>query len=156
MLAGIAGSAPFPHQLNVRQMITRRGLVRLVGALAFGFAAGLTLGYSFRSAGGFAGGLLYGLVVGLTLGLTDRSPQSITPGEVIRADGRYGLVFGMALGIVAGLALGLGVGLTVGPVGGFALGLDHPQIRGLRLACIGIATRKDRVQAKIVCRAVIR
>ena len=53
-------------------------------------------------------GVLFALVLGLLAGIGDTAPQALGPRDVIRADGCYGLVFGL----VAGLTFGLVAGLT--------------------------------------------
>jgi hypothetical protein len=42
----------------------------------------------------------------LAFRVAGESPQAVGPLEVIRADGRYGLVVGVAAGVAAGLAYG--------------------------------------------------
>ena len=89
----------------------------------FGLAAGLPTGLT--------PGLLAGLLTGLVFGTADNSPQATKPQEVIRADGSYGLVVGLAAGLVAGFAAALTAGLVFGFASAVVVGLVVGLVAGL-------------------------
>ena len=94
LVAAVAYLPPSPSRLAVRELTTRRGIRQ--------FAFWLVLGAVLGAAGGVA------------VGLQDSAPQVVGPRDVVRADGRYGLVVGVvvAVGVAAVLWAVLGVGLT--------------------------------------------
>ena len=99
LLAFAAGPAQSPSRLKVRQMAARRGLTRLAVGVGVGVGGGLTLGFALKSNGGFGYGIGSGLMLGIASGLAlamldDSSPQAIAPRDVIKEDGRYGLMMG--------------------------------------------------------------
>lgn len=143
----IAAFDPQPSQLKIRLLTTGRSLseraVGLASGLAIGLAFGLaclfTIVFVERLGAGQAVKLAVGFVVagcvslvvmGVLRWLVDSSPHALTPRDVIRADGYYGLTWGLTwgiaaalpLGIFGGLAFGLTVGLTYGLVYGLTSG----------------------------------
>ena len=124
---------PHPNRLRIRGLDTRRGRHNLAVGLVGGFALGLVLGLSLSlslSLGlasgitfGLASGAAFGLAGGSIFGLRDTSPQAVGPHDLIRADGRYGFVGGLALGLATALAYGLVNGLLTGCAVGLAVGL---------------------------------
>lgn len=138
LLAFAAGPAQSPSRLKVRQMAARRGLTRLAVGVGVGVGGGLTLGFALKSNGGFGYGIGSGLTLGIASGLAlamldDSSPQAIAPRDVIKEDGRYGLMMGgaaglalggpLALALVPGFRDGLPYGLVIALAGGLAFGL---------------------------------
>lgn len=127
----LAATAPSPHRLNARQLITQRGLLRFLLALASisvpllvsGLVPWRVFGTTFVSIFQPSGGLRTALAIGLALGIAggiiwgamDNSPQALGPREVIQADGRYGLTVGLPAGAVC-LLVG-------GSLGGFRYGV---------------------------------
>jgi hypothetical protein len=124
-----AGLSFSPDRLKVRQMTTRSVLahlgldfmvavtcwlvVGLVLGLVSWLAFGVTKGIAFGLAIGLGAGVVNGLVTGLTGALADDSPIAVGPRDVIRADGLYGLVLGLALSFVVAFLLVL-VGKFIG------------------------------------------
>jgi hypothetical protein len=143
LLAALACTVPSPKRLAVRQLTTLRGVRELVAGLAFGLTFGFAVGLAFGHLGrglayglavGLVLGLAFGLVLGLVFGLRDRSPQAVSPRDVIRADGRYGLALGLALGLAVGLAVGLAFGVALGVALGLAFGVAFGVAYGLAVA----------------------
>ena len=138
VLAATAWGSPSTGRATIRELTTSRGIGRLAFGLAGGLAGWLALWLATGSlAFGIAAGLVVGLAFGFVLGITDSSPRAIGPRDVIRADGLYELMVGIALGLAtgigvglaaglaAGIEVGLTVGLTLGLAGGFAGRLWH-------------------------------
>jgi hypothetical protein len=136
-LAATAGWSPSPKRLRLREVTTSRGIGRLTGGLAVGLTLGLTGGLAVGLTLGLTGGLAVGLAFGLTGAFVDSSPQAIGPRDVIRADGRYRLAFGLAVGLAGGLAGGLGGGLAGGLAGALTTGLTFGLAFGLTVGLTG-------------------
>jgi hypothetical protein len=140
LLMAVVASMPIsPKRLELRRLATLRGFRTFAGWGALGFAGWLVVGLALWLAGvvglgrglavGLAAGLPAGLGTGFLLGVEDRSPKALGPRDIIRADGRYGLmvvlIVGLALGFGAGFAYGPAVGLAASLTGGLAFGLGY-------------------------------
>lgn len=157
-----AGTDPSPHRLKARQMATRNGLFRLAGGFAgglavgalVGVAAGLALGVATGVAVGLVVGLVVGLATGLAFGLADKSPQALTPRNVISADRRYGLVFGLTIGVAGGVSGGLAFGLTSGVATGVAAGVAVGLTIGILADVVYLGAASMRYNVTVVIIAV--
>ena len=126
-----AGSAPHPHRLKARLIAAHR-ILRGASVWA-GLGAGLGAWLAAGPVVGLVSGLVTMLTLALIMGLDDSSAQALGPRDVIRADGRYGLVVAIMAGLAAGLVFGLAAGLGLGA------GLLAPESTpglGVRLALV--------------------
>jgi hypothetical protein len=73
----------------------------------------------------FAAILAFGFTEALASGMRDSSPQAVCPRDVIRADGRYGLILGLTAGVILGLAFGVVFGFAFGFTVGLTYGLAY-------------------------------
>jgi hypothetical protein len=102
IVAAFAGPARGPRRLRFREIATHRGLVRLAVSVAAGLGIGALIVLRTKGAVGIAGGLAtsapyvhFCQAAGFLMALGTNSPQAIGPRDVIRADGRYGLLYGL-------------------------------------------------------------
>ena len=98
--------SPEPHRLNIRQIRHTRGAAKLPWLAAFIISTLLNPSI-------------------LPHWLNDRSPLALSPRDVIRADGRYGLTLGLTLGLMTALGLEAQIGLAAGLVGGLTFAFIH-------------------------------
>ncbi len=161
-LAILAGFPPPPRRIKARQLTTRRGLKRFGSRFAAVFVGSLVIGlvlviasgdvrwFVVASVGGFVPGLVFGFVSGLEV----VSAQAVGPRDVIRADGRYGLVYGLIWGFAAGSGCGLLAMRAFGLVSGVAFGLVCWLAFGLAFGLAGGAGTWTRFHIAVVIAAI--
>jgi NACHT domain len=168
LLTFFAGYSISPSRLKARQIAGRRrelavGLaVGVAVGVVFGVAGGIVFALLARAGfrlvaiilGGLVGGLAFLLVGILASRLRDTSPQGLTPRDVIRADSRYGLVYGVALGIAGGIALGVATALDTGVAKGLVYGVAFGLALGIAFGLAQGAQAWTRYHICIVAIAV--
>jgi NACHT domain len=122
---------PSPRQLKIRKIITRRGLLRVAIGLGFGPLFVLEFFVLNKLSGqnptdglttALVAGIAFGLLMGMATGLLESAPKAVRPRDVIRTDGRYGLVVGIAFALL-GFIFTVPTGLRYGLLGALSFGL---------------------------------
>jgi hypothetical protein len=131
--AAVAARDPSANRLRSWRLLTPRQFTRLILYLTIGLAAGVgawcVVLFTGVSAGSLAAtdeavflpgtGLLIGLAAWLVAASRDTAPRRVGPRDIIREDGRYGFMIGLASGVVFGLLYGIQFGLYYGLIGVF-------------------------------------
>jgi NACHT domain len=121
-MAAFAALNRHPRRLNFREIATRRGILRLAVGLLPGLAFGVLIAIEDVGSFGIAGslalaaviGLIPGAAAGLILGIGSSSPQAVSPRDIIRKDGRFGLVYGLTFGLLGALLYVLTISFDAG------------------------------------------
>jgi NACHT domain len=104
-----------PRRLSLHAVTTYRGILRLAIGLIIGLAISALIFVTERQnfnvedalALAAAFGVIPGAVIGLMLSLGSTSPQAIRPRDLIKEDGRFGLIYGLVIGLLSSLLITL-------------------------------------------------
>jgi hypothetical protein len=117
---------PSDSRLNLQAAFTGSGQAKFARSALYGVPVGAIMGFlagfGVSPVRGFyaavATTLAFGALAGVAIGLEEVSPQSITPLDLIKEDGRYGLVCRILGAITLTIALGIPFGMINGVVFG--------------------------------------